>query len=143
MIASVQANVLTIGLHGKGRSLRQLPVRLITTASAKEATRCFKGEKIDTVVSKWHLIDMRDGVFLRSLRKIKPKLPIITFINSGDVSSEIAARSLGVSAVLTDDDDDYYFVQTVANILGLEELVSVKSISSVDRFNRDYAEVDK
>jgi len=143
MIVLVQASVLTIGLNGKAEALRQLPVRLITAPSAKDAVRYFKGEKIDTVISKWNLIDMRNGSFLQSLKRIKPKLPTIAFIRSGALAEEIAARNLGVSAVLTDDCGDDYFVEIVANILGLEELISTSAIPSANRFNSNYAEVNK
>ena len=129
MIVLVQANVLMIGLNGKHKVLRELPVRLITMQSGREAARSLKNEKVDSVISKWDLGDMEDGQFLKKLKAVKPEIPTIAFVKAGDESQEIAARSLGVSAVLTDDADDELFRQTVANVLGLHGYVSIKAIS--------------
>jgi DNA-binding NtrC family response regulator len=130
MIVLVQANVLAVGLDGKNDALREMPIRLITMQSGSQAARSLKNEQVDSVISKWDLEDMEDGRFLRSLRAVKPDLPTIAFVNAGDMAQEIAARSLGVSAVLTDDTDDELFRQTVANVLGLTSPVSIKAIAS-------------
>ena len=129
MIVLVQANVLTVGLNGKNDALRELPVRLITMQSGIQAARSLKNEKVDSVISKWDLQDMEDGRFLRSLRAVKPEIPTVAFVRAGDVAQEIAARSIGVSAVLTDDSDDEFFRQIVANVLGLTSPVSIKAIT--------------
>ncbi len=129
MIVLVQANVLTVGLNGKNDALRELPVRLITMQSGVQAARSLKNEKVDSVISKWDLQDMEDGRFLRSLRAVKPEIPTVAFVRAGDVAQEIAARSIGVSAVLTDDSDDEFFRQIVANVLGLTSPVSIKAIT--------------
>ncbi len=129
MIVLVQANVLTVGLNGKNDVLRELPVRLITMQSGIQAARSLKNEKVDSVISKWDLQDMEDGRFLRSLRAVKPEIPTVAFVRAGDVAQEIAARSIGVSAVLTDDSDDELFRQIVANVLGLTSPVSIKAIT--------------
>jgi DNA-binding NtrC family response regulator len=126
MIVLVQANVLTVGLNGKNKALRKLPIRLITMQSGVQAARSLKNEKVDSVISKWDLEDMEDGRFLRALRAVKPEVPTIAFVNPGDIEQEIAARSIGVSAVLTDDSDDEFFQQIVANVLGLTSPVPVK-----------------
>ncbi len=132
MIVLVQASVLTVGLNGKNEVLRELPIRLITMQSGMEAARSLKNEKVDSVISKWDLHDMEDGQFLKNLRAVKPEIPTIAFVRAGDQAQEIAARSLGVSAVLTDDTDDELFRETVANVLGLKGLVSIKAISPVE-----------
>jgi len=132
MIVIVQATVLTVGLDGQSEVLRELPIRLIEMRSGAEAARSLKGEKVDSVVSKWDLDDMKDGRFLRSLRAVKPQIPTIAFVRSGDRQQEIAARSLGVSAVLTDETSDELFKATVANVLGLEGIVSIKTISAAE-----------
>jgi DNA-binding NarL/FixJ family response regulator len=129
MIVLVQANVLTVGLNGKNEALRELPIRLITMQSGVQAARSLKNEKVDSVISKWDLEDMEDGRFLRSLRAVKPEIPTIAFVNPGDMAQEIAARSIGVSAVLTDDSDDEFFRRIVANVLGLTSPVPVKEIA--------------
>jgi len=129
MIVLIQATVLTVGLNGKNEVLRELPIQLLTMQSGLEAARSLKSRKIDSVISNWDLEDMRDGRFLRKLRAVKPNIPTIVFVRAGDRAQEIAARSLGVSAVLTDEVDDELFLETVANILGLKNIVSIKAIA--------------
>ena len=132
MIVLVQATVLTVGLNGKNEVLRELPIRLITMQSGIEAARSLKSEKVNSVISKWDLHDMEDGQFLKNLRAVKPEIPTIAFIRAGDRAQEIAARSLGVSAVLTEDTSDELFRETVANVLGLKGIVSIKAISPAE-----------
>jgi len=130
MIVLVQATVLTVGLDGKNEVLRELPIRLVTMQSGIEAARSLKNEEVDSVISKWDLDDMEDGWFLKRLRAVKPEISTIAFVRAGDQAQEIAARSAGVSAVLTDEADDELFRKTVANVLGLHDLVFVEAISS-------------
>jgi DNA-binding NarL/FixJ family response regulator len=132
MLVLVQATVLTVGLEGKSEILQELPIQLITMQSGLEAARSLKTEKVDSVISKWDLADMKDGRFLKGLRTIKPDIPTIAFIKAGDRAQEIAARSLGVSAVLTEETDDDFFLETVANVLGFKDIVSIKAISSAE-----------
>ena len=132
MIVLVQASVLTVGLNGKNEVLRELPIRLITMQSGMEAARSLKNEKVDSVISKWDLHDMEDGRFLKNLRAVKPEIPTIAFVRAGDRAQEIAARSLGVSAILTEDTSDELFRETVANVLGLKGIVSIKVISPAE-----------
>jgi len=132
MIVLVQAKVLAVGLNGRSEILRELPIRLVTMQSGTEAARSLKNEEVDSIISKWDLDDMADGWFLRRLRAVKPQIPTIAFIRAGDQAQEIAARSLGVSAVLTDEADDELFRETVANVLGFHDLVSIEAISPAE-----------
>ena len=132
MIVLVEASVLTVGLNGREEVLQELPIRVITMQSGIKAARSLKIERVDSVISKWELEDMADGRFLKDLRAAKPDIPTIVFTRAGDRAQEIAARSLGVSAVLTDEADDDLFRQTVANVLGLKDIVSIKAISSAE-----------
>ena len=143
MIVLVQATVLTVGLNGRNEALRELPVQLITMQSGIEAARSLKNEEVDSVISKWNLCDMKDGLFLKRLKTAKPDIPTIVFVRAGDRAQEIAARTLGVSAVLTDDTDDEIFRETVANVLGLKDIVSIKAISSAENKNIYYEEKEK
>ena len=136
MIVLVQATVLTVGLDGRNEVLQDLPIRLITMQSAVQAARSLKSEKIDSVISKWDLDDMEDGWFLKRLKVVKPEIPTIVFVRADDREQEITARSLGVSAVLTNDTDDELFRETVANILGLKGITSIKAISSAQNKSR-------
>ncbi len=142
MIVLVQASVLTVGLNSKNEALRKLPIRLITMQSGMEAARSLKNEKVDSVISKWDLDDMEDGRFLKRLRAVKPEIPTIAFVRAGDRAQEIAARSLGVSAILNDDTSDEPFRQTVANVLGLKGILSIKAITPAKNKKSRY-EIEK
>jgi DNA-binding NarL/FixJ family response regulator len=133
MIVLVEASVLTVGLNGREEVLQELPIRVIAMQSGIKAARSLKIERVDSVISKWELEDMADSRFLKDLRAAKPDIPTIVFTRAGDRAQEIAARSLGVSAVLTDEADDDLFRQTVANVLGLKDIVSIKAISSAEK----------
>lgn len=91
-----------------------------------------KTERVNSVISRWDLEDMADGKFLKFFRAIRPDIPTIAFVRASDPRQEIAARSLGVAAVLTEDAGDELFRDTVANVLKLKGAVSIKAISSAD-----------
>ena len=143
MIVLVQANVLTVGLGDKNEALQELPLRLIAMSSGGEAARSLKNERVDSVISKWDLDDMKDGLFLKRFKAVKPAIPTIVFIKAGDWAQEIAARSSGASAVLTEDTTDEFFQTTVANVLGLRGIVSIKTISPVESKKSQYEKIAK
>jgi len=132
MIVLIQATVLTVGLNGRNEVLRELPIRLITMQSGFEAARSLKNEKVNSVISRWDLQDMPDGRFLKSLKAAKPYIPTIAFVRPGNTTQEVAARSLGVSAVLSEDATDEMFKDTVANLLGLTGDVAIRVISPAE-----------
>ncbi len=132
MIVLVQATVLTVGLNGRSEVLKELPIRMISMQSGLEAARSLKNEKVNSVISRWDLDDMPDGKFLKSLRAAKPCIPTIAFVRAGSKNQEIAARALGVSAVLSEDATDEMFKETVANLLGLTETLEIKAISPAE-----------
>ena len=122
MIVLVQANVLTVGLNGKGKALKDLPIRLIKLQTAAEAVRYLRSEKIDGVISSWELEDSADGGFLKMLKAVKPNIPTIALVRLGDMQQEIAARSLGVCAVLTEATSDELLCMAVSNVLKLGDI---------------------
>jgi DNA-binding NarL/FixJ family response regulator len=126
MIVLVKATVLTIGLKRKNKVLRQLPIELIKMQSCIEAARYLKNEKVNSIISKWDYHDVEQGRFLRNLKAIKPHISTIVLIESGDPELEIAARSLGASAVLAEDSDDEHFLETVIAVLGLRGVILTK-----------------
>jgi DNA-binding NarL/FixJ family response regulator len=130
MVVLVQATVLTVGLNGRSEVLRELPIRLIKMQSGREAARSLKNEKVNSVISRWDLDDMPDGRFLKSFKAAKPYIPTIALIKSGSKAQEIAARSLGVSAVLAEDATDNVLRDTVVNLLGIQGDVAIKAIFS-------------
>ena len=143
MIVLVQANVLTVGLGDKNEALQELPVRLMPMSSGAEAARSLKNERVDSVISKWDLDDMKNGLFLKRLKAVKPEVPTIVFVMAGDRAQEIAARSSGASAVLTEDTTDEFFQSTVANILGLRGIVSIKTVSPAENEQSQYEKIAK
>jgi DNA-binding NarL/FixJ family response regulator len=135
MILVVEANVLSVGLDGKNAGLKELPIRLINMRTGSEAIKCLRNEKIDSVISDWNLPDMADGSFLKSFKTVKPHMPTIAVVKPGDKSQEIAARSLGVAAVLTDDTSAEHFRLTLSQVLGLSDKTDIKAIHIVERKN--------
>lgn len=131
MIVLVKASVLAVGLNGRSEALKQLPIRVITMQSGLEAARSLKTEKFDSIISNWDLPGMEDGKFLKALRKVKPKLPTIVFIKPNDPKQEIAARSMGATAVLSFDTSDEIFRHTVTEILGLGDVAAIMGISAI------------
>jgi DNA-binding NarL/FixJ family response regulator len=138
MLVLVQASVLSVGLGDKERVLQELPLRLISMESGIDAARSLKKEKIDGVISKWNLKDMVNGLFIKKLRMAKPEIPTIVFVRSGDKKQEIAARSIGASAVLPDDVSDELFRETVENICGIKGLISIKAVINAESKYKPY-----
>ena len=128
----VGKNILVVGVADKGSSLRELPVRVIAADTGVQAIHCLKEERIDTVISKWELIDIPAGRLLRNVIEAKPSMPTIAFIKPGDIDQEIAARRFGVDVVLSEDVDDDHFREIVCQLLGIS---AVASMQIADSFN--------
>ncbi len=136
MIVLVQANVLTVGLNGRDEILKELPIRLISVAQAQQAVRMLREDNINSVVGAWDENEDNQK-FLTKLRKAKPEIPTIVFVPADDPEQEIIARSLGFSAVLTEDSSDELFKLTIANVLGLKANVSIREIITNKQTARD------
>ena len=133
MIVVAKLNVMTVGVGQRAESLAELPVRVISMQHGSNAVRSFKTEQIDSVISHWHLDDMPDGMFLKRLRAIRPYMPTIAVVEAGNAEQEIAARSLGVTAVIADDSSEEFFRVVVCQTLGVvpaevEGLYAVKEV---------------
>jgi DNA-binding NtrC family response regulator len=126
------ANVLVAGITKKSEALTELPIRLMVVDTGAQAVRCMKEEQIHTVVSHWDLIDAQDGQLLKNVVAARPGMPTIAFIKPGDCEQEIAARSLGVSAVLSENVEDEYFRDTVCQLLGISSIVAMKVVEEED-----------
>ncbi len=139
MVVLVQATVLTVGLNGRSEVLKELPIRVIKMQSGLEAARSLKNEKVNSVISRWDLDDMPDGRFLQSFKAAKPYIPTIALVKSGSKAQEIAARSLGVTAVLAEDATDIVLKDTVANLLGIDggDIKAITSADSVKELTRE------
>lgn len=131
MIVVTKTNVLTVGIDDKAATLDELTVKVISLKFGTEAARSFKNKDFDSVISKWDLPDMADGRFLKALKSAKPEIPTIAVVESGNIEQEIAARSLGVSAVITDQASDEQFLETVSQTLGLTNSDSIRAIYAV------------
>ena len=128
MIVVTKANVLTVGITDKAQALRELNIRVISLQFGKDAVRSLKNEEFDSVISRWDLPDMKNGTFLQGLKNIKRDMPTIAVIESGNTDQEISARSLGVSAVITEDISEDHFRELISQLLGLEEVEQIKEI---------------
>ena len=128
MIVVTKANVLTVGIADKAQALRELNIRVISLQFGKQAVRSLKSEKFDSVISRWDLPDMKNGTFLQGLKNIKRDMPTIAVIECGNTDQEISARSLGVSAVITEDISEDHFRELISQLLGLEEVEQIKEI---------------
>jgi DNA-binding NtrC family response regulator len=121
----VGRNILLVGVPDKHGALRELPVRVLALDTGSQAIRCLKEERIDTVISHWDLVDVADGTFLKRVTEARPSTPTIAFIKPGNLKQEIAARGLGVDAVLNEDVGDEYFRLTVCQLLGASMVSSM------------------
>lgn len=122
----VGKNILIVGAADKEQALKDLPVRVLAMDTGIQAIRCLKEERIDTLISHWELMDIPAGQFLRNVREARPCVPTIAFIKPGNIDQEIAARRLGVDAVLSEDIGDGYFRETVCQLLGISAVVSMQ-----------------
>ena len=122
MVMIAQANVMTVGIRGAGQALRELPIKVTERRSGVEAAGSLKNEKYDSVISMWDLEDMHSGRFLQKLKAVKPGLPVIAVINSGDTQQEVQARSIGVSAVLADSECLEILKKVLMNMLSLKPI---------------------
>ena len=135
MVIVAKTSVLAVGAADKAEALKELPIRLICLAKGKEAASSLKNEKYHSVVSHWNLVDMPNGSFLKGLRKVRPQLPTIAIVEANNPDQEIQARSLGVSAVITDDCSEDHFRDIICELLGLsqsdllQELYAVNDVS--------------
>jgi DNA-binding NarL/FixJ family response regulator len=118
----VQANILIVGAPQRSQALKELPVRIFTAASAKEAVRYLREERIDSIISQWNLNDMPNGKFLANIKAAKPGISTTAFITPGDQNQEIAARSLGISVVLNEDVNNECLSETICQLLAISPI---------------------
>lgn len=119
------SNILMIATRDKTEALRELPVRLLIMDTAKEALACLRTQAVDSVVSQWDLVDMPGGTLLEKIIDARPNMPTVAFIEPGNWEQEITARSMGVTAILSDDIDEHYFRSTICQILHIESVSAV------------------
>jgi len=131
MLVLVRANIFVVGLGGRSGALKRLPIRVSFIETGLNAGRSLKNECVDSVISKWDLTDAPNGRFLKNLRLAKPYIPVIAVVNPNDPSQEIAARSIGVTAVLSSDVSDDIFRQTVVGILGLNDTDEIQKLCAI------------
>ena len=130
MVVAYGRTVLAVGIGSKADALRELAVRVKVNNYGYEAAGSFKYENIDTLVSKWHLADMTEGKFIKGVKKIRPSIPVVAIIDNNDEAQEKDARSVGVTAVLTDDCDNEYLVSVVAQITGADRITQLPAVTA-------------
>lgn len=124
-MCQVYSTILIVAAQDKAHILQELPVRLLMIDTGKEAVQCLRQGKIDTVVSRWNVADMPDGLLLEKIISARPKMPTVAFIEPGNHQQEIWARALGVTAILNEGIDDDYFRSVICQILNIQEIASV------------------
>jgi DNA-binding NtrC family response regulator len=125
----VQTTVLMVGAGEKRHVIEELPIRLVLLDTGESAIRFLKQEKIDTVISKWNLVDVPNGKLLENVTQAMPSMPTIALIEPGNYAQEIKAAQLGITAIISEDIDDDYFRQVVAQLLGIEEMTAIRSLT--------------
>ena len=117
MVILVKAEVLAVGIGGMCRYFENLPVRLCSLETGREAASSLKYKNYDAVVGRWNLADMADGKFLRGLKLARPGILTAAVVDSENFDEEIQARSCGVNAVFTENTSEYVFSETIAELL--------------------------
>ncbi|MDD5134879.1 MAG: hypothetical protein PHP01_05665 [Phycisphaerae bacterium] len=123
MLVLVKANVLAVGLEDRSSLLQELPIRVMDMQTGFQAGRSLKNENVNSIISRWNLPDSPNGQFVRAVRSAKPYLLVIVVIDAGNTAQEIAARSTGAAAVLSDDESNEIFRRTIAGVLGIDDVV--------------------
>ncbi|HBG28814.1 MAG: hypothetical protein A2Y10_06870 [Planctomycetes bacterium GWF2_41_51] len=131
MLVLVKANVLVLGFGGRSDALKALPIRKLFAETGFEASRSLKNEKVDGVISLWNLPDAPAGKFLLNLRLAKPYLPIIAVVDADNIEQEIAARSIGSTAVLSKNVDNDVLKRTIIEILGLGDTKEIQKLCAI------------
>jgi len=119
--------IVAVGITDRAGALAELPVRVLFARDGQRAVRQLRAGKIDLLISCWELPDMGQGELFERVRDAKPYLPTLAVIEAGNVKQEIAARSLGVNAVLPEDIGGGHFREMVCDMLGLPKLLQVES----------------
>ena len=132
MVVVTKTNLLTVGIGNKVGLLKKLPVNVVNLRFGSEAVRSLKIENFNGVISRWQLEDMEDGNFLKALKTVKSNIPTIAVIEQGNWMEEISARSLGVSAILSEESSNEYFLRTVSAVLKLPNSDSIQTIYAVE-----------
>ena len=123
----VQTTVLMVGAGDKGHVIEELPIRMVLLDTGEAAIRFLKQEKIDTVISRWNLVDVPEGKLLENIIGAMPSMPTIALIEPGNYAQEIKAAQLGITAIISEDIDDDYFRQVVMQLLGIEEMAAIRA----------------
>jgi DNA-binding NarL/FixJ family response regulator len=131
MLVLVKANVLVVGLGGRSGGLKRLPIRVLFIDTGLKAGRSLKNENVNSVISTWDLPDAPDGQFLKNLRLAKPYMPIIAVVDANNVRQEIAARSIGTTAVLSSDVSDEVLRLTITGVLGLGDTQELQKLCAI------------
>ena len=126
----VQTTVLMVGAGDKSRVIEELPIRLVLLDTGEAAIRFLKQEKIDTIISKWNLVDIPEGKLLENVIDAIPSMPTIALIESGNYAQEIKAAQLGITAIISEDIEDNYFHQVVVQLLGIKEMASIRAFDN-------------
>jgi DNA-binding NtrC family response regulator len=125
VVHHIEITLLTVGLNGKSNALDALPIRVISTESGGQAIEWLrKNHFIKALISTWDLPDMNEGELVRRIKAVRPWLPTVVLLDKPFQDREVAARSLGVSAVLPSNVEGPLLVRIMGQILECETKAS-------------------
>ena len=118
--------IVAVGMTDKAGALAELPVRVLSARDGQRALRHLRGRSTDLLIGRWELPGMEPGELFERVREAKPYLPTVAVVEAGNADQEVAARSLGVSAVLPEDMGEGNFRGIVCDMLGLPKLLQIE-----------------
>lgn len=124
--------ILSVGLANRAAALAGLPIRLICVSTGEDAAVVLKNELVGVVISRWDLMDIPGGIFLKRLKAAKPDILTIAFVGTGSEAAEISARELGFDVVLSEDVSGPYFRRVVLQLLSTLGVEITESVATQD-----------
>ena len=80
-----------------------------------------KEETLHIVLCRWKLEDMLEGLLLKRIIEAKPSMLTMALVEAGNLQQGIAAQTLGVSVVLSEDVGPEVFRYAVCELVGIEK----------------------
>jgi DNA-binding NarL/FixJ family response regulator len=110
---SSEGYILAVGVTDRYEHLGPLPLSLCFVDTGFAALQQIRTKPPSVLVGLWDLPDMPGGALFRRLLSGAVSVTSIAIVPFGDTTSEIAARSVGVTVVL----DDSVNAESLAELL--------------------------
>lgn len=116
-------------LNALSRSLRKLPISLLTAKSGKEALKLLSAREVSLIISDYNMPRMNGLVFLKQVNELHPH--ILTIMLTGQAEMDIAVQAINEAGV-------YKFILKPWNDDDFR-ITLMRSIESIDLANeRDH-----